>query len=351
MGIVRENINFQRNLDPKQAMDLGLTGKWMSLKKDDILIIKKNFATDFNNHIDDNAKYHLFKKGDSFEVNIEPNKYSDGTIGFTGYVSNNIVKSSDDLFIWGTPLELDQRLEILQGLREAQEFQRGLDPKRSMKIGEEALIDQIDWDVNVRHTDFNRPTEIIKFIRNYHGYPIVIVKFYHEVSKKDVYIGVSTSGLGRTKFCSSPEVAEFNIKRTIQRNRIKNQVKNESLDFERGLDPKDTMKIGRVGERDIKKVLDRLVEIRGGSYEINYIKDWGSRTPFTEGTYVMGPGYDKVFRADNLFIRYYPAQGTSADYFTYGYRIEGKVMLEKILTTAEEGLTAILKHITPLPHG
>jgi len=213
MGIVKENIDFQRGIEPKQAMDLGLMGKWMSIKKDDLLRIKRNFATDSENHLDDNARYHQFKEGDLLDVNISPNKYSDGCIGFTAYIEDENTRSNDDFFMWGTPLEFDQRLEILTGLK-------------------------------------------------------------------------------------------------------------ESINFERGQDPKDSMKIGRFGERDIKKTLDRLVEIRGGEYKINYIKDWGNRTPYVEGTYFMAPGYNKVFRADNLFIRYYPVQGTSLDYFTYGYRIE-----------------------------
>lgn len=139
MGIIREHIDFQRKLEPKQAMDLGLVAKWMSIRKDDVLIIKRDFTTDSQNHIDDTSKYNTFKKDDSFEVNIGPEKYSDGTIGFTGYTDDSIVRSSDDKFIWGTPLEIDQRFEILQGLRESLDFERGLDPKKAMKIGKNFL--------------------------------------------------------------------------------------------------------------------------------------------------------------------------------------------------------------------
>jgi hypothetical protein len=237
MGIVRENINFERGMEPKQSMDLGLVAKWMSIKKDDILEIKRDFTTNSQNEIDDDSRYNIFKEGNFFGVEMSAQKYDDGCIGFTGYTDDGVVRSSDDIFIWGTPLQIDQRFEIIhQGIQ-------------------------------------------------------------------------------------------------------------ESINFERGIDPKDSMKIGRVGEREIRKALNRLVEIRGGSYEI-----WDSKE-FTEGKYFMDPAYKNTFRADNFFIRYYPELGSSVDHFAFGYRIAGRVMKEKILTTAEEGLTEILKCITPLPHG
>jgi hypothetical protein len=247
MSIVRENINFQRGINPKQAIKVGLTGKWLNLNRGDLLTIKRDFNTNSENRFNDNSKYRQYfssKQTNSYlEICTPPNLYDDGCIGLTVYIVTLERKriQPSDYFIWGTPLEFEERLEITNQIR-------------------------------------------------------------------------------------------------------------ESLNFERGLDPKDSMKVGRIGERDIKKTLERLVEIRGGRYEINYLKDWGNRTPYIEGTYYMGPGYDKVFRADNFFIRYYPDQRSSVDYFTYGYRIQGKIMKEQILTSAEEGMTEILKHITPLPH-
>jgi hypothetical protein len=243
MGIVRENIDFQRGLDPKQSMDLGLMNKWMSLKNGDLMRIRRDFTTDAENHLDDTKSYHYFKEGDLLDLNLGPNKYSDGCIGFSAYVENEKVRSGSDFFMWGTPLEFDQRLEILTGLR-------------------------------------------------------------------------------------------------------------ENIHFERGIDPKDSMKIGRVGERDIKRALDKLVELRGGRYELDRLEDW------TEGRYFMDPAYKNEFRADNFFIRFYsPRQSkgiqftTTEDHFSYGYRIEGKVMRERLHLTAEDAMTEILRNLTPLPHG
>jgi hypothetical protein len=139
MKIVRENINFERGLDPKQAMDLGLVAKWMSLKKGDLLKIKRYFTVDSENRLDDSKSYRSFGAGDFLEINIGPNKYSDGCIGFSAYVENETVRSNDDFFMWGTPLEFDQRLEILTGLKESVNFQRGMDPLKAMKIGKDTL--------------------------------------------------------------------------------------------------------------------------------------------------------------------------------------------------------------------
>jgi len=235
MKIVRENINFERGLDPKQSMNIGYLHKWINLKKNDIFRIKRDFTTGSDNRLDDTKHYNTFKKGDYLIINDPGQQYEDGNIGFTTFIGTDRVRSNDDKFLWGTPLQFEERLEKVAGMDEAQHF-------------------------------------------------------------------------------------------------------------ERGIDPKDSMKIGRVGERDIKKTLERLVEIRGGKYQIHHEKK------YTEGLYYMGPGYDKNFRADNFFIRYYPQSRGLTDYFTYGYRINGMIMKEKILTTAEEGLKEILKHITPLPH-
>ena len=348
MGIVRENIEFQRGLDPKQSMDIGFIHKWINLKKGDLFKIKRDFTTGSDNRLDDSKRYNTFQKGDYLIINDPGQQYEDGNIGFTAFIGTDRVRSNDDKFLWGAPLQFEERLQKVSRIGEAQNFQRGLDSKKSMRIGQSEVIPKdIDWDLNPLEDKFYEFISVAEFIPDWKGIPILVVRVKDKDTKETGYYAVTNTGLGKTNFTVyGPQRALLNIKNNLRYNgKIK-----ESLDFERGQDPKDSMKIGRFGERDIKKTLDRLVEIRGGEYKINYIKDWGNRTPYVEGTYFMAPVYNKVFRADNLFIRYYPAQGTSLDYFTYGYRIEGKVMLEKILTTADEGLKMILSHITVYPH-
>lgn len=588
---------FIRGEDPKKSMRIGLAQKWLSLKKGDILKIIKEFITDSQGEIrEENCRYHIFTKGDYLQIsNTESELFDDGCIGFTAYVGTKTVRSAEDLFIWGTPLQLEKALELVPRIQEAHQFTRGVEPKKSMAIGQTYLdkkfIEETEWwvkynpalyeiidfvkdyrgyfillmsskcteniqvekenyyrgetyyigtsmattelggkvaktpekalskikddidecieqlpeDASLKETqnftregkpikqmsigqehidqhiidttrwalrremwedNQQRPFEPNELIRDYKGFPIVVLKDPNIDPKEESNmsaIWIATSTMSYTNWSSSKEYAirkmkeiiddllgrgkisseinKFKIKHgelvaekldftrsedpltkmRIGKNRfpskmgegyislyndgewsiekyfnknygeynlvvvvesedlnmtdwacmyddgriaydnpysipgdIKEMVKhlyhkirgfNESVNFERGLDPKDSMKIGRVGERAIKKVLDLLVEIRGGEYNIKYLKDC------TEGTYLMPPGYDKVFRADNFFIRYYFDSSNSEYHFTYGYRIEGKIMKEKILATAEEGLTEILNHITPLPHG
>jgi hypothetical protein len=238
MNVVKEYINFNRGLEPKQAMDLGLKQRWLSIKKDDILTIKKDFTTNYHNHIDDDSKYNNFKKGDFFEVNTGPNAYSDGTIGFTGYLSDNIVRSSDDIFIWGTPLELDQRLEILQGLRESQNFERGLTPNKSMGIGQSHLdkefIDETPWEI-----DFD-DDQIVDFIKNWNDWPILVI------NQEEGFIATSVNGI-ISSYSPTPEIAIAKVKAKIGWYMEKNSTEKayESIHFERGMEPKKAMKIGK----------------------------------------------------------------------------------------------------------
>ena len=44
MNIVKEHINFERGLDPKDAMNIGQNAVWKNLKAGDILRIKKTLA-------------------------------------------------------------------------------------------------------------------------------------------------------------------------------------------------------------------------------------------------------------------------------------------------------------------
>lgn len=353
---------FIRGEDPKKSMRVGLVQKWLSLKKGDILKIIKEFTTDSQHEIRKDSRYHIFPKGDYLQIsNTESELFDDGCIGFTAYLGDKSTRSVDDIFIWGTPLQLEENLILVPRIQEAQHFTRGTEPKKSMDIGQSHLdkkfIEKTEWWVKYDPTLY----EIIDFIKDYRGYFILLMSSKCteniQVEKENYfrgetyYIGTSTltTELGG-KVAKTPEKALLKIKNDIdeyieQLPEIKDSGFNESVNFERGVDPKDSMRIGRIGERAIKKVLDLLVKIRGGEYKIKYLKDC------TEGTYLMPPGYDHIFRADNFFIRYYFDSSNSEYHFTYGYRIEGKIMKEKILATAEEGLTEILNHITPLPHG
>ena len=242
MNIVREHIEFQRSKEPIKNLRIGLTSKWMSLQKGDFLKVKRDFTVDHGNHFNDNSKYREFTNSDQSEIYLQietpPQAYPDGCIGITAYAahlpSNSFKwRSSKDYFIWGTPEEFEERLSILNDI-------------------------------------------------------------------------------------------------------------DDSAHFERGRNPKDSMRIGRYGERNIRKALDKLVELRGGKYQIHFNKN----QKYIEGKYTISDQYKKVFRTDYFFIRFYQ---DPQEYFTYGYLINGVVVKERIIQTVDEGVQEILKHLHPLP--
>jgi hypothetical protein len=139
MGIVRENIEFQRGLDPKQSMNIGFLHKWINLKKGDLFKIKRDFSTGSDNRLDDTKHYNIFQKGDYLIINDPGQQYEDDNIGFTAFIGTDQVRSHDDKFFWGTPLQFEERLEKVSRIGESINFERGLDPKKAMKIGKDFL--------------------------------------------------------------------------------------------------------------------------------------------------------------------------------------------------------------------
>ena len=135
MSIIQEYINFERGIDPKKSMRVGLVQKWLSLKKGDILKIIKDFTTDSQDQITDDSHYHVFPKGDYLQINMDLELYDDGCIGFTAYLGDKSTRSVDDIFIWGTPLQLEENLVLVPRIQEAQNFTRGMEPKKAMEIG------------------------------------------------------------------------------------------------------------------------------------------------------------------------------------------------------------------------
>jgi hypothetical protein len=178
VGIVRENINFERGLDPKHSMEIGFMHKGLNLKKGDIFKIKKDFKTNSHNQLIDGPSYNKkFYKGDYLIID-DPGQKHDGhtTISFTAYIGTNRIRSNHDYFMWGTPAQFEERLEKIDRIEEAQNFERGMNPKKSMEIGQEVLdrkfIEETDWGLA---PGFIKEYEIGELIKNYKGYSILII--------------------------------------------------------------------------------------------------------------------------------------------------------------------------------
>ena len=229
MKIIRESLNFERGLEPKDSMDIGKSRLDREIMEETdwaINLEKNGFLWDIIELIRDYRGYPILilknKQQESWpyraisrvgvfgDYQPTPEK---ALLNLQKAITREIQKEDESHASWKSSLKKN----------ESQNFERGIDPKKSMRIGEIDLINRIDWDVNIHHVNFTEPTEIIKFIRDYKGFPIVIVKWHGEFEgrMRDNYFGVSsTSGMGRSGFTDSPLRAERNVKRLLD-NRIK----------------------------------------------------------------------------------------------------------------------------------
>ena len=128
-----------------------------------------------------------------------------------------------------------------QFVNESINFERGQDPKRAMEIGGISLIKKYDWDVDVFNNIFYEFISVADFVEDWKGYPILVVKVKDKQTGEIGYYAVSDGGIGCTNFnIYGAHRPLKNIKRTINK-RVK---AFESLDFERGKDPKTAMDLG-----------------------------------------------------------------------------------------------------------
>lgn len=125
-------------------------------------------------------------------------------------------------------------------VRESINFERGLDPKTSMDVGkshlDKKIFDQTDWAVN--SGTLGNIYEILELIRDYKGYPILVLK--NKQHESWPFRAISVVGV----FGDYQPTAYKALKQVKQIiDGILNPMK-ESLNFERGLEPKQSMSIG-----------------------------------------------------------------------------------------------------------
>ncbi len=138
-------------------------------------------------------------------------------------------------------------------IRESLNFERGLDPKKAMKIGRDALIEKIEWDLNL----LDQPdVRVVDFIQSYRGFPILVYDFgdcFRATSILDhtgmtLSVGTALSAMKR-KINALLSKADDNFIQKWFPGYVR-----ESQNFERGLDPKEAMGIGMEAR---KKKLDK----------------------------------------------------------------------------------------------
>ena len=130
MGIVREHINFERGLDPKQAMDIGNLPKPLDILYCKKPIVVKTASSRFTIQI---GYWVVIKK-----IKILNKQYK---LELATYSKKPKINPADLPWIGGeyltiTPEEFFEHFEIEHGkTNESQNFTRGLDPKQAMDIG------------------------------------------------------------------------------------------------------------------------------------------------------------------------------------------------------------------------
>ncbi len=151
-------------------------------------------------------------------------------------------------------------------VRENINFERGLDPKTSMAVGKSHLdrkiLEETDWAIDVEQHAFLY--EIIELIRDYKGYPILVLKNKQQESWP--YRAISVRG-AFGDYHPTPEKALKQIKSIIDG--MLNPLR-ESLDFERGLKPLKALKIGREAQAEsFKNFIEDYLRWNGARVVIN----------------------------------------------------------------------------------
>ena len=235
---LEESLNFERGLDPKKAMRIGLY-EWKNISWGDILKCKEDFILyngDLNN-IEKDRFAKKFLKGQFLDIRaidwISPSKLriaywlsEDSEMIDSGVMSGTINK-----FMRFFDLDTDKTLD------ESLNFERGMDPKESMDIGLEAKLKRM---ISLIHME-PMLAEYEYFGSQGNGYAIYALKsvlwdiLYY---KKDPYIAFKKA----VEDWHNTKEQEYLIKKVLKE-KLGISI-NESLNFERGLDPKKSMGIG-----------------------------------------------------------------------------------------------------------
>ena len=150
MKIVRENINFERGLDPKKALDLGIEqsikkflkeiGQQSSSIDHEMKICVRYGKTDFVDYLIKNGA-NVHSEGD-LALKIACNKGDTDTVRVllkNGANANTIrLDSSYNIKRWKREIK-DLIRQYQNKIKENLNFERGLDPKKAMGLGSKML--------------------------------------------------------------------------------------------------------------------------------------------------------------------------------------------------------------------
>ena len=241
---ILESVNFERGMDPKHAMELG--SKEALIKK--ICQLPVGFI-DRSDH-PDTSKFWNYNHSDGREWN--PHKISD-------FVSLETL--------------IDVYYEITKGnpeLREGLDFERGIDPKQSMGIGLQKQIIKGLWgltqergtgSINIMQ---NRDSVWLK-VDDYNADADTFIKNVHKNFGEEFFSDIEQRNIlkrGGSWRCTFYLIVKPKYWKAFKGAFTSEGFIKESINFERGMDPKTSMKIGGIRPIDqLKKDYDRIVEL------------------------------------------------------------------------------------------
>lgn len=249
--LVREHINFERGLDPKEAMNIGLTPEQKLKLKQQIPILKRPsplLGKNKHNNKVYSRGYQLWKLLDYIKkgedtggrrykelVKFYYNRNNQRTFlmgvfdsinRYTEYTKERgqkRVRLNNRYFlnVAGKRFLEKYRNAFDKKITESLNFERGLDPKDAMSIGkkasDEAFVRSKDWSTIKNLEDSLSVYDIVDVIRNYKGFSILIVKYYKPEKFKKPYMAFSDLAFQRRSAISgiSAEQCLKNIKNDI----------------------------------------------------------------------------------------------------------------------------------------
>jgi hypothetical protein len=144
-----ESLDFERGIDPKASMRVGIP-KWETLQEGDLVYAPKNVPLNNNNVIQSWSPVSDLPAGAILKVDeLDNASTKEWTLWYQYFANMEDYKENknDHIkerigYITGTPKQFKEIFKLLsRGMNEAQEFQRGEDPKSSMSIGKTVLIE------------------------------------------------------------------------------------------------------------------------------------------------------------------------------------------------------------------
>jgi len=293
--IIREHIDFQRGIDPKQSMDIGLFAKINKITSSDLEFLKIYTNGEGNGHIDLEYFKEIYESSSSLEKYIErvqevykllaPYKYLFGdNFGEDmkkemkeyvksylknpnyNYAYNCDIMEEGDFDVFFCEIELPSA-ELLgkKSIKESLDFERGKDPKEVLELGLPAKVKNGLWGLSrergtgsinimgnrneswLEVSDYSADADtFLKNVERNFG-----DQFFSDIEQRNI---LKRGGSWQCKFrlMIKPEYRELFKNAFDAEGFIK-----ESINFERGGDPMDTMEIGRVEERK-QKMIDEI---------------------------------------------------------------------------------------------